>query len=63
MEQQSLEQQAKAWLDSRERVLRSSRALRAQGWSVSDKLSAVNPDSLEEPLRSEVLRQMNRPSH
>ena len=63
VEQQSLEQQAKTWLDNREQALRSSRELQAQGWWISDKLSAVNPDSLQEPLRSEVLRQMSQPSH
>lgn len=62
MEQQPLEQQAMAWLETRERVVHSSRELRAQGWWISDKQSAVNPDFLEEPLRSEVLRQMQPPS-
>jgi hypothetical protein len=37
VEQQSLEQQAKAWLEARERVARSSQELRAQGWSISDR--------------------------
>ncbi len=58
MEQQSLEQQAKAWLEARERVARSSQELRAQGWSISDRGEVIHPDCLEEPLRSEVLRQM-----
>ena len=58
MEQQSLEQQAKAWLETRERVVRSSQELRAQGWSISDRGEVIHPDCLEEPLRSEVLRQM-----
>lgn len=62
MEQQLLEQQAKAWLETRERVARSSRELRAQGWSISDRGEVIHPDCLEEPLRSEVLRQMNLPS-
>jgi hypothetical protein len=58
VEQQSLEQQAKAWLETRERVVRSSQELRAQGWSISDRGEVIHPDCLEEPLRSEVLRQM-----
>ena len=62
MERQSLEQQAKAWLEARERVARSSQELRAQGWSISDRGEVIHPDCLEEPLRSEVLRQMNLPS-
>ena len=62
MEQQSLEQQAKAWLQRRAEVVRSSQELRAQGWSISDKQSVINPDFLGEPLRSEVLRQMSLPS-
>jgi hypothetical protein len=58
VEQQSLEQQAKAWLETRERVVCSSQELRAQGWSISDRGEVIHPDCLEEPLRSEVLRQM-----
>jgi hypothetical protein len=54
--------QAKAWLETRERVVRSSQELRAQGWSISDRGEVIHPDCLEEPLRSEVLRQMNLPS-
>lgn len=63
LQQQSLEQRAKAWLESRAQVISSRQALQAQGWWISDKPSAVNPECLEEPLRSEVLRQMNLPSH
>lgn len=62
MEQQSLEQQAKAWLERRAEIVRSRQKLQALGWWVSDRVGVVNPLSLEEPLRSEVLRQMNLPS-
>lgn len=60
---QSLEQQAKAWLESRELVAQGRKLMQAQGWWVSDRVGSVNPDSLEEPLRSEVLRLMGLPSH
>ena len=61
-QEESLEQQAKAWLVQRERLTKASNDLRAQGWWISDKLVAVDPQLLQEPLRSEVLRQMNQPS-
>lgn len=57
-----LEQQALAWLAQRERLAKTSEALRAQGWWISDKLVSIDPMALQEPLRSEVLRRMNQPS-
>ena len=51
-----LRQVAEAWVAGRNRISESSRRLREEhGIMVSDKLEAVSPNRLKEPLHSAVL--------
>lgn len=53
---QTLEQQARAWLDSRQKLLELTVEWDRQGLSFNEDPCQTDPDSIAEPLRSEVLR-------
>lgn len=52
---------AKEWLDRRQLLLESQDKLRLEyGILTNERSDSISPDSLPEPLRSEVLRQMGQ---
>jgi hypothetical protein len=60
--EQTLEEQARAWLDYREFLAHTQERFRQEtlAFVIFDKPEYTDPDSLHEPLRTAVLREMAR---
>lgn len=60
--QKTLQQQAQEWLEDRKQITeRRDQQIREGGMRLSYKQSAINPEALPEPLKTEVMSLLNPP--
>ena len=62
--EQTLEQRAVEWIGQRNLLIEQRERLRKEcGMHIQDRLSAISPSALSEPLQTEVKRQLGWPNH